>query len=219
MNSTFISNKWGSKWKASREQLSKEGFLHQLKHRETWFVEITHFVLKCIPVVNPISHWNTKLESITINHNTYPAVAMNADHGILTARDNCTMNEFTIEEAIGKITCLVYLTQYFEYHMAKLGYERRVFGDQNNLFRAKHVVHVAGPYDNPSNAERAVKDIQMIEKSMTNNASRGHVTLKVGKEETLFFSLSKSSLSLFSTLSHSIPFFRILHRPYFQRNR
>ncbi len=187
ISNTFVSNKWGTKWKTSRDQLSEEGVLIKLK--DTWFVEITHFIVKCIPVVAPTSVWNNML---VVDHSSYPPIIVDTIHGILTARENKTKNGYTMNEAVEKITSLAYLHQYFEYHMAKLGYARRVYGDQNNLYEGKHIVHVAGPYSNLGKAVEAVESVDAAPKEIPT----GFITFQIlnskgEKKKIRYFSIGK----------------------------
>ncbi len=201
-----LSGKWAKTWKM--DEIQQAGYIVKPEKTNTWFVTAEHFLFFCMKQFKA-SHLNAygaelvKRIPKTVNMLAHPTVAVNADHGILTARDNNTMNEYTIEEAVGKITSLVYLHQYFEYHMAKLGYTRRVYGDQNNLYEGKHIVHVAGPYGRSVEAEESLKTLEMTVRGGLHISTSGHVTLQIGKKETLFLSLGNFlSLSLSHSLTH-----------------
>lgn len=180
-------------WKKS--SLHKNSFIYKIKER--WMIELQHFLIHCIandfflneqfrdqfmPIVN-------QLQSPEWRSLQLPMLDPKSSRSITTMDDSDPLKHFmfTEEEALGNIRRWDYASRYLEIKSAMSGYPRRIFGQYHNLYEARHLARIAGPYTRLDSANHAVNtileelDIAQEGKLFLEKQKRWFVT--VGKSE------------------------------------
>lgn len=211
-------NKWTRKW--NRSELKDKGIVRKIGDR--WMIEANHFLLWCLDstrfnaelldFVKPIQ---TRLQTIQAQRSQFPPIEISEER-FVQGSNSFMINPFdgtctyTEEEALGKVRQWDYGARFLEVRARQQGYHRRVFGQRNNLYEARHLAKIAGPYMRMDNASAAILMVMTDLSDLETDTSLGmvHLPSKGGSVQRYFVTIGKgliqSPICFFLTLFHRI---------------